>query len=225
MKKNIYLVLGIFILAVSFFWGASYFYKKNQDVQTTGPESNSQNTVADLSLLIRDWSPTLGPSLARIVIVEFLDPECESCRAMHPILKNVLKDYPGTVRYILRYMPLHQNSTAAAAWLEATREQDKYWESLDVLFEKQPEWADHHSPRPDLVPKFLKSIGVDTKRAALTKNQQEIIGRIQKDKEDGARLGVTATPTFFVNGQRLLELGDTSLRALIEEEMLRKSKE
>ena len=223
MNKNIYLVVGTLFLAIAMFLGAFYIYKKNQNILTTGPESISKPSVADWSLLVRDWSPTLGPTMARINIVEFLDPECESCRAMHPVLKNILKDYEGKIRYVLRYMPLHQNSGSAAAWLEAAREQDKFWEALDILFEKQPEWASHHAPQPALVPKFLKAIGVDTKRAALDKDKQELAERIERDKQDGTRLGVTGTPTFFVNGRRLMELGDASLRSLIEEEILRTS--
>ncbi len=221
MNKNSYLIIGTAILAVALFMGAFYFYKNNQS--SIGPVENNSKSTAESSMLIRDWSPSLGPTMARIVIVEFLDPECEACRGMHPILKKILKKYDGKVRYVLRYMPFHTNSVLAASWLEAAREQGKFWESLDILFDRQPEWAAHHAPRPELIPKLLKTIGVNVDIAEIAKNKPEFSDHIQQDKADGAQLGVTGTPTFFVNGRMLMDLGETSLSNLIEEEILRTS--
>ncbi|MBP7843515.1 MAG: thioredoxin domain-containing protein [Proteobacteria bacterium] len=218
MKKDFYLIVGVVALVASLFFGAQLIYKKT----TTSVENGAQPQLplrADLSLLVKDWSPNLGPSMSRIIVVEFLDPECESCSAMHPIVKAVLKDYEGRIRYVLRYMPFHKNSELAAKWLEAAREQGKFWEALNILFEKQAEWAAHHSPRPELIPSILKDIGINVKQAIVALENPEFEKRIRQDKEDGTRAGVTGTPTFFVNGRVLQNLGDAPLRALIEEEL------
>ena len=148
--------------------------------------------------------------------VEFLDPECESCRVMHPYLKAILKEYEGRVHYILRYMPLHGNSVYAASMLEAAREQGKYWEALDALFEQQPAWADHHTPKPELVPQILGKLGLDVERLNADAKNPAIAARIEQDRKDGQQLGVRGTPTFFVNGRMLDELGDGPLRQAIE---------
>lgn len=173
--------------------------------------------AAESAALVRDHSPTKGPKDAQVTIVEFLDPECEACRAMHPIVTSLLKEYEGKVRLVIRYMPFHGNSRMAASALEEARELGKFEQALDILFEKQPEWADHHQPRPELIPVLLKQVGVDEGRlfppSLLPKHQ----AKIDLDESDGIKLGVQGTPTFFVNGKMLGELGHAPLKAAIEE--------
>jgi len=216
MKKDLSVIIGTLALAVAVFVAAYMFY---QNKQSPSEAKSSQPLRAKSELLLREWSPTQGPSMARVVVVEFLDPECESCRAIHPIVKKVLNDYEGKIHYVLRYMPFHHNSVLAAKWLEASREQNKYWEALDALFDKQPEWASHHAPKPELIPSILQSVGVDIKLAEAALNNPEFEKRIQQDKEDGNKLGVRGTPSFFVNGRMLNELGERPLRSLIDEEL------
>ena len=218
MKKEIYPILVILILVAVIFSTAIFFYKNSNSEVGEASKSQATSRVSN-DVLLRDWSPSIGPTMSRVVIVEFLDPECESCRAMHPLLKEVLKRYEGRVRYVLRYMAYHQNSELAARWLEAAREQNLYWESLDALFESQPEWAAHHAPRPDLIPQILKSVGVDVEKARLAKDNPKFADWISKDKADGTSAGVSGTPTFFVNGMMLKELGETPLVTLIEAEL------
>lgn len=216
MKNNIFLVISTLAIIGAVFIASLMFYNSNQESMNTEPKLQR----ADTTILMRDSRVEMGPTMARVVLVEFLDPECESCRAMHPILKNILKDYEGKLRYIVRYMPYHQNSKLAATWLEATREQNKYWESLDALLESQPQWALHHDPRPDLIPSILEKVGVNIEQAKLKMESSNFEELINQDKEDGMKLGVTGTPSFFVNGRQLNELGDASLRNLIDEELL-----
>ena len=215
MKRDAYVIAGALTLVVVAFVVAMTLYKKsNTDPQPVSQAKTSSRVSADV--LIKDWSPSLGPTMARVVVVEFLDPECESCRAMHPIVKKTLKQYEGRIRYVLRYMPYHANSELAARWLEAAREQNLYWESLDAMFERQPEWGSHHAPRPELIPEILKSVGVDVKKAGIAKENVKFGEWIAQDKADGVLAGVNGTPTFFVNGVMLRELDETSLVALIE---------
>jgi protein-disulfide isomerase len=85
------------------------------------PPATSAPGPSEGALLIRPHSPTLGPAQAPVTIVEFFDPECEACRAMYPIVKQVMADFDGRVRLVIRYMPLHRNSVYAALLLEASR--------------------------------------------------------------------------------------------------------
>lgn len=218
MKKDIYVVVGIVALVLTGALVAFGLYRRAQAPAAAAVAASESGRV-DQALLLGEGSPSLGPTMARVQIVEFLDPECESCRAMHPYLKAILKDYEGRVRYTLRYMPFHKNSTYAAALLEAAREQGKYWESLDLVFDKQPEWGAHHAPRPDLLVPFLKTLGLDAAKLEAAAKNPDFAARVQRDKEDGMKAGVTGTPTFFVNGRMLADLGDRPLRALIDEEL------
>lgn len=220
MKKEFYVVIGIVALVLAGALVAFGVYRRAQapSVVATAPGAEGSGRV-DQALLLGEGSPTLGPTMARVQIVEFLDPECESCRAMHPYLKSILKDYEGRVRYTLRYMPFHKNSAYAASLLEAAREQGKFWEALDLMFETQSEWGSHHAPKPELLPQILKGLNLDVAKLELAAKNPDFATRVQKDKEDGMKAGVTGTPTFFVNGRMLSDLGDRPLRALIDEEL------
>ena len=171
---------------------------------------------ANQERLVRDYSPTLGPSTAQATIVEFLDPECEACRAMHPVVKQVLADFDGRVRLVVRYMPFHQNSTTAAGLLEASRAEGKYWDVLETFFLRQPEWASHHAPRPEMLYEYAVLVGLDQGKWKADASNPEWQRRVQQDAEDGRALGVTHTPTLFVNGRRLAKLGYQPLHAAVE---------
>lgn len=174
---------------------------------------------ANVALLERPHSRSLGPKDAKVTVVEFLDPECESCAAMYPLVKHLLAQQKDKVRLVIRYMPLHPNSMYAASALEAAGEQGKYWELLEALFKNHPAWASHHAPKPELIPEYARQVGLDMEAFTRTVNSTAHRTIVERDKEDGQKLGVNGTPTFFVNGRPLERLGYDTLQALINEEL------
>jgi len=154
--------------------------------------------------------------LDNVTVVEWFDPECESCRAIHPIVKRILAEYGNRIFFVYRYMPFHSGSMYAASVLEEAKEMGKFDEALAVLFEKQPEWGSHHQPRSDLIPSYLLKIGIPPEKlqreAVIAKHGD----KIRLDEEDGKKVGVEATPTFYVNGHKLTEIGEQPLRQAIE---------
>ena len=115
--------------------------------------------------LIRAHSPVFGNPDARVTIVEFFDPACETCRTFYPIVKGMVLSSFGHVRLVVRYAPLHQGSDRAVKILEAARQQGKYWEALDRTMASQPQWASHHDPRPELIWEAIADIGLDLAKA------------------------------------------------------------
>ena len=170
---------------------------------------------------MRRHSRVLGPKDAKVTLVEFLDPECESCRAIYPMVKHLLGEYGNRVRLVVRYMPLHPNSMYAASALEAAGEQGRYWEMLETLFINQPRWGSHHDPKPELIPGLAEQIGLDMEAFRRSVNSNAHRAIVEADRKDGESLGVTGTPTFFVNGKRLETLGYETLKALIDQELAR----
>jgi protein-disulfide isomerase len=164
---------------------------------------------------MRSNAPSFGPKDAKVTLVEFLDPECESCRAFYPFTKKLLQQFPNDLRLVIRYMPLHKNSKKAIRILEASRLQNKYKETMDIFFEKQPQWGDHHHPRPELLWTYLPEIGLDVEKVKRDILSPQIDHWIQKDIEDAKKLGVRRTPTFFINGQPLAEFGFQELEQAI----------
>ncbi len=212
-KRNIFILIATIFVVWAVFGLVTHFYESKKAAE------ESPSVEADKSRLIRDDSWSQGPSVAKVTVVEFLDPECESCAAMYPIVKDVLAGFGGKVRLVTRYMPFHGNSVYAATALEAAGRQNKYWEALALLFEKQAEWASHHAPRPDLIPNYMKSLGIDMKQFEVDLKDPKFKEKIDRDKADGMALGVRATPTFFINGQVLSELGYDAFKNRIDEEL------
>lgn len=171
------------------------------------------------ALLVRPHSPTQGPEQAKVTIVEFFDPECESCRAMYPFVKQVMQEFDGQAKLVIRYMPLHQNSVYAASLLEAARLQNKYWEYLEIVMFRQPEWASHAAPRPDLLLTYAPMVGLNVDKLKADAASAEIRTRISQDERDGNQLGANRTPTFFINGRPLMRLGYNELREAVQAQL------
>ncbi len=213
--KNKYLITGsVLVVALLAFFAGKYFVSESKQ------QKSSFLAQENAQLFIRDHAYRIGPDDAKVHLVEFMDPECESCRMMHPEVKNILKAYEGKIQLIIRYAPFHHNSKMVVQILEAARKQGKYDEVLDVLFHYQPIWGDHHNPRPELIWAYLNNVeGLDIDQVRIDMNSPEIAEIIAKDIEDGKALDVRATPTFFVNGRPLPRFGVSYLRDLIQEEM------
>lgn len=216
--------LVLVIVIAGAFIGSRYYRSSVQEVRK--PTANT-STSAPSGQLIRDDSPTMGPADAKVTLVEFYDPECESCASFAPVVKKIYSDYGGKLRIVMRYMPLHKNSITAANFLEAAGEQGKYWEAQDLLFKKQGEWGEKHGAAPDpnapsiniLFDKYAKELGIDMDKARASINARKFDEKIERDRNDGQGLGVRRTPSFFVNGRELARFGEADLRSLIEEEM------
>jgi protein-disulfide isomerase len=183
--------------------------------------NRGQSTSVDDTRLIRLDSPTLGAADAEVTIVEFLDPECESCRAAFPFVKQILQDYEGRVRLVVRYFPLHNNSVLAAAATEAAGAQGMYWEMQEMLFTRQSEWGEQRTPQTDLFISYATELGLNIEQFTADLQNPDYLARIERDQADGEALGVTGTPTFFINGRRVEELSADAIIAMIEEELAR----
>lgn len=208
MKKNKLFVILVGIAAIGVLAVLALLNKKTvEPAAQAAPEKDQY--------LSRPHSPVQGSADAKVTIVEFLDPECEACRAMHPIVKQLLSEYDGKVKLVIRYMPLHGNSKFASMILEEAREQGKFDQTLEALFQRQPEWGDHHSPRADLIPKIAQESGVTGTLDYATLAPKHG-AKIDMDQTDGIQLGVRMTPTFFVNGVQLSEIGYEPIKQAIE---------
>ncbi len=205
MNKKILVFSTVAVVLVGFAL-ATYVFRNKEVSQV------QQNA----HLLLRADAARLGSPLAPVTIVEFFDPECETCRRFHPMTKMLLQEFDGKVQMMFRYAPFHANSKFAIQILEAARQQNRYWEVLEVLYQYQPQWGDHHNPRPELIWTYLVDVGgLDIPRLKVDMNEPGIQKMIEQDLSDGRQLGVQRTPQFFVNGEPLLNFGYEQLRQLV----------
>ena len=175
--------------------------------------------AAEYSPLERPHSRGKGPADAKVVLVEFFDPACETCRAFDPYVKAMLAEHRNRVRLVLRYAPFHQGSDTMVKILEAAALQDRFWETLQVMFDTQPQWASHHHPQPEKIWEFLPRAGVDVDRVHRDAQDPKFVEIIEQDLADGRTLGVRKTPQFFVNGKPLTRFGYEQLKSLVEAEI------
>lgn len=200
------LILIVFAIAV-----LVYNEKKSDELTETANKN--------AALLIRDYSPTTGDPGAKVTIVEFFDPACETCKAFHPFVKQIMSANPGRIKLVLRYLPLHKGSDYVAKLLEAARLQNKFWETLEVIYQTQSEWASHHNPQPEKLWSLLRGSGLDLSRAREDMANSTIAQRVQQDLADARQLQVNKTPGFFVNGKPLVRFGSEQLLQLVKEEI------
>lgn len=209
-------VLGVLLLTMLLAVACGDGDDAPEDVQPTSTPSSAASPAVSDERLVRDDSPTQGPEDARVVLVEFLDPECEYCRAAFPVVKMLLEEYPDDVRLVARYFPLHTNSVLAVLATEAAGNQGKYWEMHELLFERQTEWGEQRTPQRDKFVEYARELSLDIERFEADLSDTEVEAKIARDQADGTALGVRGTPTFFVNGRLLPQPSYDSLKAAID---------
>lgn len=204
-------VLAISVLAIVGFAAAAFFYNRAATVpQATAP-------VAQNSSLERFNSPTFGPANAPVTIVEFFDPSCESCRAFYPIVKKMMSQHPTDTRLVLRYVKLHVGSEEAIRILETARKQGVFAPVLEAVLAAQPQW--HDDAQATAAWDAAAQAGLDVAKARADMMSPDITATIERDAADAKTVGVSGTPTFFVNGKPLTNFGAQQLYDLIWSEI------
>lgn len=156
--------------------------------------------------------PSLGGADAPVTIVAFTDYQCPSCAAMHPVLEKLVKEYGNKVRLVTRDFPLSQHTEAfkAAEAAEAAREQGKYWEYIQVLLRNQSALS------VEKLKGYATELALDRARFDNALDSGRFAESVQRDLEDGMKLGINGTPTIFINGRRVSAKGYDELKAIID---------
>lgn len=211
MRKKLFAAACV-ALAAAFALGG-WWYRRQKTAGLTAL------AAAQAEPFVRPHSPVLGPEGAKVTIVKFTDPACETCAAFSPFVKRFLEAYPERIRLVVRYAPFHEGAPAVARLLEAARRQGRFWETLDLLYAAQHLWTHHHEVKMDAVWKLLPEAGLDVARARKDFADPALGAAVDQDLADAAALGVTKTPGFFVNGRPLEPFGAQPLADLIRSEL------
>jgi len=168
--------------------------------------------------VVREDSHVLGkPGATTVTLVEFLDFECEACGAAYPFVESLREKYAGQVTFVARYFPIpsHKNALNAAIAAEAAARQGQFEQMYTKLFETQKEWGEQQDSRAPLFRQFADDLGLDLAQFDADVADAAVRDRVLSDQNDGTALGVTGTPTFFLNGELLQpESADDLIRAI-----------
>lgn len=165
--------------------------------------SKMANQPLDPAVVMGSKMLSKGKSDAKVTIVEFSDFQCPACSAAAPLIEKILSKSED-VQVIYRYFPLvsiHQHAQAASQASFAAYQFGKFWEYHTLLFEKQNEWSIEKDPKQKFI-EYAVSLGInkDDFIKKLTDTKADADKAIAKDVQDGTTLGISGTPTFFVNG-------------------------
>jgi len=204
MNKSTLIALGLIIIA----FGGLFFAAQN----------GNNGGGAKVAITAEDW--TRGASSPKVTIIEYGDFQCPACGAYEPLFRQAQEDFKDSLLFAYRHFPLvqiHPNALLASKACEAAGKQGKFWEMHDLLFEKQTEWSNATNAK-DLVKGYAASLALDATRFATDLDSKEIEEKIRNHYEGGAKVGVSGTPSLFVNGEKVTNPRDyQELKRMIED--------
>jgi len=161
-----------------------------------------------------DYDHIRGPLDAAVTLVEYGDMECPYCSRAEPVVRELLAEFGDDLRFVFRHYPLqdvHPHAQIAAEATEAADEQGAFWEMHDLLFSHQDALEAKH------LLQYAADLGLDVERFKRDLRERRHERRILEDVAGAERSGVSGTPTFFINGQRVHGAYDlASLKAAVQ---------
>ncbi|MEM7819740.1 MAG: DsbA family protein [Candidatus Aenigmatarchaeota archaeon] len=177
MKKYIF-VIGIIVIIVGYFLLKPYY----------APQPYKEHF--------------LGSENASIIIVEYSDFQCSACRSAYPVVKQVIDTYGNKIKFVYKHFPLtqiHPYAQKAAEASECAADQEKFWEYYTKLFEGT-------SLSTKTLKNYAKELNLDTDKFDLCLDSGAMYSRVKENFDEGRVLGVEGTPTFFINGEKIVGL-------------------
>lgn len=209
------ILLTAFAVIIMIVGAGIYLSAQNNDTATS-----SQAEGGAVGQLVRDSSHRLNiaPN-GDVTFVEFLDFECEACRAAFPLVERLRADYGDRVNFVIRYFPIpsHFNAERAARAVESAGQQGKFEPMYKKMYETQAEWGEQQTPADSTFRGFATELGLDIAAFDAAYYDPATLDRVKVDVADGKALGVKGTPTFFLNGDKLKSANYEDLSAAVEE--------
>ena len=196
MKK--YLGWIVLTLVVVGCLGVLYFF--------SGNKSNQENIKANVPEVVETDHVRGVIENYKVTLIEYSDFQCPACAAYEPVIEQLLKDFPNELRLVYRHFPLstlHKNAELAARAAEAVGKQGKYWEMHDKLFETQKDWESNLVGAKEVFVGYAKGLGLNSEAFSTDMDSGEIADRVQNDLNQAKSLGLSGTPSFFVNGKKI----------------------
>jgi len=211
LTTDIKIVIAIVLLAIATICGVVTVQILAND------ETQSKTGLGDTVLRADSHRLDIAKD-GKVTLVEFLDFECEACGAAYPSIEQLRKTYEGRVTFVARYFPLpgHRNSRNAAHAVESAARQGKFEQMYQRMFETQAEWGESQASKAQLFRTYAEELGLDMEEYDRDVDSSTVAKRVEADFADGQEAGVSGTPTFFLNGERVESSSVADLTEAIE---------
>ncbi len=201
MNKNTIIISVVSVLG-TFLLLFGVYQLVNQPVQTDFPQVKQ----------LKANDHTKWSSDKKNLLIEYSDFQCPACKNAHNILKTIeasgSADFSITkkVTFVYRHFPLsqiHNKANVAAYAAEAAGKQDKFWEMTNLLFDNQQTWKESNNPQQEDFVNYAKELKLDADRFKKDIDSSEVKNKVAEDLKDANQMGISSTPTFFLNGQKV----------------------
>ena len=173
------------------------------------------------TLKVEDHDPIRGAASAPVTVVEFSDYQCPFCQRVNPTLSRVQQTYGNRVRIVFKDFPLpnHAEAFKASEAAHCAGEQGKYWEMHDVMF------ANQRSLQVPALKQAARALGIDGAKFDQCLDSGKHTANVRADYELGEKMGVSSTPTLYINGRPLIGAQPfEAFKQIIDEELARAGK-
>ncbi len=198
MKRLLPFILILAVAALAFGAGTALYRAKRQTVFAPIPGEQADANPGAVPPHFR------GAARAPVVLEEFGDLQCPPCAMLAALLKKLEDENHDTLRVVFRHFPLamHKHAVEAARATEAAGAQNRFWEMADILYANQQEWSKAEEVTTTFEG-YAQKIGLDLARYKTDRENNKLLGRVGLDNQRGISMGVTSTPTLFINNQRV----------------------
>lgn len=198
VMKRVGLWGGIIILFAVAVWGLIAFVNSNK------PSNVLSSQATDLVSIRKDDIVFGDPKLAKAVLIEYADFQCPACAFYQPWVRELKKDFGSRLLVVYRFFPLsqHKNAIPSSRAALAAGIQNKFWEMHDLIYENQESWANSANAK-EIFTDYAKKLNLDIDKFNLDFEAQSTKDFINSELNEGVRIGIKATPTFFVNGVKI----------------------
>jgi protein-disulfide isomerase len=182
-----------------------------------GQYSSTTEQSASMTNTLDGFIPT---EKGQAILVEYSDFQCPACGMYYPLVKQLKAEFGDKLKVVYKHFPLqqiHKNANLAARASEAALNQNKFWEMHNILFEKQKEWSESGQAL-SLFTAYAMELGLEKERFLDDIDRSSLYDKVNSDYQEGIRLKVSGTPTFFLNGEKITNpRGYDEFKKLIEQ--------
>ncbi|HEX5704098.1 MAG TPA: thioredoxin domain-containing protein [Pyrinomonadaceae bacterium] len=211
MKKSLPFIIIILVLVAGV--AAFVIFSRQRGAGNANTFANAQPQPTAASQAASQSSPGNATGYTRpnvkvsspVVLEEYGDYQCPPCGILHPVLKQIEHEYGDQVRFVFRHFPLtkiHKNAMMAAQAAEAAGNQGKFKQMHDRLYGTQNGWKDLSDARPTFIG-YARELGLNVEQFTRDMDSSAVQQRIASDMQKGSGVGVSGTPTVFIDGQML----------------------